>query len=357
VEKNRLNRLKDLMGHAGPTGFEGPVQAWFKKQYTELELEAKTDILGNLCATLNPNGKTKVMLAGHSDEIGLMVNYINEDGFIFFVQIGGVDPTILPGLAVNIHTDTGPVTGVIGRLPYHILKESKDDHKEPKFEDLWIDIGARTREDAEKMVTVGDPITVDSPFRLLANNIAACRAFDDKIGGFIALEVARNLAGNPPANAALFCVHTVQEEVGSRGAITSAFALEPDVGIALDVGHTGDYPGIDKKKTGDNVLGGGPIIIKGSNSNPVLVKQLIETAKGNGIPFQLSAQPNRTYTDSDVIQTSRAGTATISLGLPNRYMHTPIETISLEDVDNFISLLTGWLQSIPAEADFTPFQM
>jgi len=295
------------------------------------------------------------MLAGHTDEIGFMISYIDDNGFLYFRGIGGWDPQVLPGQRVWIMTGAGRLTGVIGRKPIHLLEE-EERKKVVKFEDLWIDIGAKDKEEAEKLVSIGDPIVLAYGFEELRNGIAASRGFDDKSGAFVVLEAARMLAQLAP-QAEVYAVATVQEEVGLRGARTSAFGIDPKVGIAVDVGFATDTPGMDKekKKVGEAKMGKGPIIARGPNINGKLFELLVETAKDKKIPYQLEGAPRGTGTDANAIQLTRAGVATGLVSIPNRYMHSPCELVNLEDMENIYKLLAYTVEQIDDRTDFVPF--
>jgi endoglucanase len=300
----------------------------------------------------NEDAPLRIMLAGHVDEIGLMVNFIDDQGFIAFVPIGGVDPSVLDGQRVVVHGTKGPVPGVIGRKAIHLTDE-EERGKPLKFHELWVDIGAKDREDAESVVMVSDPITIDAGYLELRNDCAVARAFDDRIGAFVILEAMRLLAGRD-IQCAVFCVTTVQEEIGLRGAITSSHSCKPHAGLAVDVAHATDSPLLDQKRYGKNTLGGGPILHRGSNINPVVERQLAHVAKEHGIPVQMKATPRGTGTDANAMQLSRDGVATGLIGIPNRYMHSPVEMVHFGDVENASRLIAEWIASLPADANFLP---
>jgi len=345
--------LERLVETPSPSGFEGRVQSLVREELSKVCQEVKTDLHGNVVGVINPGAPLRIMLAGHCDEIGLMVRYIDENGYLFFGAIGGVDPGVLPGSHVVVHTRDGGVPGVIGRKPIHLMEE-KDRGKQLKLHELWVDIGAKDREEAEKVVSPGDPITVVASYRPLMGSLVAGRGFDDRIGVFVVLETMKGL-GERGCKVAVYGVSTVQEELGLRGARTSAFGIDPHGGIAIDVGFATDCPDVEKKRVGDVSLGKGPILHRGPNINPVLGGHLERVAKENGIPFQLTGEPRATGTDANAIQVNRAGVAAALLSIPNRYMHTPAEVISLEDVENAVNLLVEALATLPEDMDFTPF--
>ncbi len=312
----------------------------------------ETDVHGNVIVSLNPKGSPRVMLAGHCDQIGMMVRYINDGGYIFFSQIGGIDPSVLPGSRVVIHTQHGPVDGIIGRRPIHVLKPEERGAK-TELRELWVDIGAKDKKEAERVVSVGDAITFHLAMTHLAGNLVTSPAFDNKCGTFIVMEALR-LCASKKIKCALFAVSTVQEEIGLRGARTSCFGVDPQVGIAVDVTHATDYPDIDKRTHGDVKLGMGPTIPRGPNINPVLEELIIKTAKAKRIPIQREAAPSGTPTDANVIQLTRSGVATALIGTPNRYMHTQVEVVSLQDLENSAKLIAETVTKISQRTNFIP---
>jgi endoglucanase len=244
------------------------------------------------------------------------------------------------------------VPGVISRKPIHLLTD-EDRKQVPKLKDLWLDIGAKDKAEAESLVRVGDPITLQLGYQPLRNNLANSPAMDDKAGLWVVMEALRR-ASLKKLNCALYAVSTVQEEIGLRGAQTSAYGIDPHVGIAVDVTHATDCPTIDKKQEGDVALGKGPVIYRGPNMNPVVVERLIETAKAGDVPFQLAASGRATPTDANTLQVNRAGVATGLVSIPNRYMHSAVETLSLTDMDHAANLLAGFALRLSGNEDFTP---
>jgi len=352
MRKESLEFLKNLVTTPSPSGFESEIQkvcASYVKPYVD---KVYKDVHGNQYAVRNPDGKMRVMLAGHVDEIGLMVNNIDDKGFVSFVPVGGVDTAILGGQRVVIHGAKGPVPGVIGRTAIH-LTEPDDRGKALKVHQMWIDIGAKNRKDAEKVAAVGDPITIDAGFLELRDNKAVARAFDDRIGAFVIIEAMRHLE-KKKLDVAVFCVTTVQEEIGLRGAITSSYGCNPHVGVAVDVGHAIDYPTADVKKHGDYKINGGPIIARGPNINPVVFRQLVDVAKNKKIDCQIAAEPRATGTDANAMQLSRGGVAAALVSIPNRYMHSPVELISLDDADSAAKLIAEWIVTLHEGMSFIP---
>jgi endoglucanase len=274
---------------------------------------------------------------------------VDAEGFLYVQPIGGWDPMVLIGQKMTVWTSTGPVFGAIARKPIHLLSE--DERKQaPKLKDLWLDIGAKDKDEAAALVRVGDPVTLQLGFTEMRNGFAASPGMDDKTGLWVAVEALRR-AGSGQLNCALFAVSTVQEEIG---ATTSTYGVNPHVGIAIDVTHATDCPTIDKKQEGDVCLGKGPVIYRGPNMNPVVVEKLVAAAKAEGIPFQMAASGRATPTDANTIQTSRAGVATGLVSIPNRYMHSPVEMISLDDIDRAADLLAAFALRLSGDDSFTP---
>jgi endoglucanase len=352
MKKESLAFLEELLSVPSPSGFEQPAQKIVRKYLAGAAEEVKTDVHGNVIASLNTGAKTRVMLAGHVDEIGLMVTQITDKGYIYFAAIGGVDVALVPGQRVYIHTRKGDVLGVIGKKPIHHMDE-EDRKRVPKMRDLWIDIGAKNRKEVEKSAAIGDCITFAAGFDRLMNNLVVARGFDDRIGAFIVAETVRTLA-EKKLPVAVYGVSTVQEEIGLRGARTSAFGIDPHAGIAIDVGFATDFPDADQRTYGEIHVGKGPMVARGANINPVLGR-LIESAGDKGkIPYQVSSEPRATGTDANAIQVNRAGAAAALVSIPNRYMHTPVEVVSLDDVENAVKLLAATILSMKPGMDFTP---
>lgn len=352
MRKQSLDFLKALLQSPSPSGYEQPAMRVVREYVADFADEVKTDVHGNVVAALNPGGSPRVMLAGHCDQIGMMVRYINDEGYLYFAAIGGIDTAVLAGLRVQVHTSSGAVPGAIGRTAIHVLP-ADERTKLPAIEKLWIDIGAKDRKAAEQLVTIGDPITFDVPVVELQQDLLASPGIDDKIGGHVCMEALRLLAGQK-LSCAVFAVATVQEEIGLRGAVTSSYHVHPDVGIAVDVTHTTDYPGSEKTKVGDVGLGKGPVLDRGANINPRLWQLLLDTAKKAKIPVQLLAAPGGTGTDANAMQLSRGGVATALIGIPNRYMHTPSEVISLGDAEKAARLIAAAVKGINAGVSFIP---
>jgi len=344
--------FEQILETPSPSGFESPLQQVVRVYAAEFADEVTTDVHGNVTAVKNPDAPLRVMLAGHSDQIGLIVSHIDDNGFVYILAIGGWDPQMLVGQRMAVWTENGPVVGVIGRKPIHLLTE-EERKQVPKLKDLWLDIGAADKEEAQKLVRVGDPVTVELAVREMPNGRLASPAMDDKCGLWVVMEALRR-AGAEKLDCALFAVSTVQEEIGLRGARTSAFGIDPHVGVAVDVTHATDCPTIEKKEEGDVALGKGPVVYRGPNMNAKVVERLIRAADEHEIPYQLAASGRATPTDANSIQVNRAGVAAGLISIPNRYMHSPVEMISLDDIDRAADLLARFAESLVADADFTP---
>lgn len=344
--------LKRLVETPSPSGYEHDVQKLVRDRIAPWCDTVRTDVMGNVFGIRNPEGKPRIMLAGHCDQIGFLVNYVTDDGFLHADPIGGVDPVVATSQRVLIMTRNGPLAGVIGRKAIHLMDE-EDKKKVPKIHDLYIDIGATSKADALKLVSFGDAGVFLQPYIELTNDRAVSMAFDNKMGTWIVTEVLRLLHGRD-LDACVLGVSTVQEEIGLRGAVASAFSSEADVGIALDVAHATDTPGIEKKKAGDFHVGKGPMISRGANINPRIFELLVAVAEEERIPVQIAPAARGTGTDANVMQISRGGMATGLLSVPLRYMHTPNELLALEDLDNAARLLAAFCAKLGRDHDFTP---
>ncbi len=352
MDSRALSLFQEILETPSPSGFESSLQEIVRRYVADFADEVTTDVHGNVMAVKNPDAPFRLMLAGHCDQIGLIVSHIDSEGFLYAQSIGGWDPIILLGQRMTVWSDNGPVFGVIARKPIHLLTE-EEKKQVPKLKDLWLDIGASDQEEAEKMVRVGDPVTVELVYREMPNNRAAAPAMDDKCGMWVVIEALRR-ADKSKLDFGLYAVSTVQEEVGLRGAKTSAFGIDPQVGIAVDVTFATDCPTIEKKQEGDISLGKGPVVYRGPNMNPRVVQQLIEVADANEIPYQLAAAGKPPGTDANAIQISRSGVATGLVSIPNRYMHSPVEIVSLDDMDQAADLLARFAENLTPGADFTP---
>jgi len=347
--------LKELVEAPSPSGFEQPAQRIMRRELQPVADELTTDVMGNVIARIAAAGEgaPRLMLAGHCDEIGFMVKYVDEAGFIFFSPIGGVDAHLVPGQRVLIHGAGGPVLGVVGKKPIHMM-ETKERETVVKFKAMFIDIGCSSRSEVEALVAIGDPVTLKVGLERLQGDRVISRAFDDKMGAFIVARVLQEVRrrGAPPVE--LYGVSTVQEEVGLRGGATSVYGIDPDIGIAVEVGFATDFPEVDKKELGEFKVGSGPILSRGANINPALFELLMECARDEKIPVQVMAQARATGTDANVIQLSRGGVAAALVSVPLRYMHTPVELLSLSDLENTVRLLTALVYRISDRGQFVP---
>jgi tetrahedral aminopeptidase len=344
--------LHDIVNAVSPTGYEHAAQKVFRKYMEGIADEIRTDSHGNVIAVLNPGGSPRIMLAGHCDELGFQISYVDDDGFLYFLPLGGHDQGIVPGRRVTIHAAQGPVPGVIGKKPIHLMTE--EERKSPsEIKKLWIDIGARTKKRAFELVRIGDPVTYNETLAELDGGLAVARGFDDKIGVFAVGHVLGLLAQKGPVAAAVYAVSTVQEEIGMRGATTAAFGIDPAVGIAVDVTFATDHPSMEKKELGEIRIGAGPAIGRGPNISHRVFDRLAAAAASEEIPYQVEALNRATGTDANVIQLTRAGVATGLVSVPNRYMHTPAELISLEDAERTAHLLAAFVRRVRPDDDWS----
>ncbi len=344
--------LKRLLDSPGPSGFESaPAKVW--RAEASAFAEVSGDALGNSFAVVNPTGSPTILLAGHVDEIGLMIVHIDDDGFASIAGIGGWDPQVLVGQRVRFLGRNGEVLGVIGKKPIHLIKV-EDRDKGSKMTDLWLDIGAANRVEAEERLAVGDPGVLDQRTLDFPNGRIVSRSIDDRIGAFVVLEAARRYAARPGA-AKVVAVATVQEEIGfaGGGARVAAERVDPAMAIVVDVTFATDHPGIEKKEHGDHKLGSGPVLARGSIFSPVVLTLLRTSAADLQIPFTMSGAPRGSMTDADAIQVARAGVATALVSIPNRYMHSPNEMVALVDLDRAADVIAEACRRVGAGTDFT----
>jgi len=347
--------LKRLLDAPGPSGFEARAAAVWREEAERIADRVETDVSGNTLATLNPDGAPRVMLAGHIDEIGLMITHIDEDGFLYFDGIGGWDPQVVVGQRVRLLTRSGEVRGVVGRKPIHLIK-GEEKEKAVKLSDLWIDIGAPNRAAVlERGIRVGDPAVLDAGLIELGDGLIAGRAIDNRIGAYVVLEALRLLAQDRPT-ASVTAVATVQEEIGwsGGGARTSAYGLDPHVALVVDVTFATDSPGMEKKELGEHKIGGGPVLTRGSAAHEVVFERLAAVAERESIPYTISASPRYTSTDADAIYLSRRGVPTGIISIPNRYMHSPSELVSLRDLERAAALIAAFVRDLGPDTDFVP---
>lgn len=355
MRKESFEFLQKLVAAPSPSGYEQPAQRVFR-EYVASFAQISTDVMGNVHAFIKGARQKcpRVMLIGHSDEIGFQVKYIDDNGFIYFGAIGGVDPHLTPGQRVHIQSRSGMMFGVVGKKPIHLM-ETKDRDTVVKLDSQYIDIGAENKKEAEKLVRVGDPVTFAGGLEKLHGDRVTSRGFDDKAGSFVVAEVLRQVAGAAkklPID--LYGVSSVQEEVGLRGGVTSSYSINPDIGICVEVDFSTDQPDVERKHNGDVGVGKGPILPRGPNINPALFDLLADTAERESIQVQFTGIPKATGTDANVMQISRGGMATALVKIPLRYMHTPVEVLSLADLDNAVRLIAATLYRIKDKEAFIP---
>lgn len=352
MREESLKFLETLLNTPSPVGHEARGQRVWLDYASQHADETYSDAYGNCVAVLNKGGSPRIMFSGHADEIAMAVNYINDDGFIYVRKLGGVDPAITKAQRIVIHTRNGPVKGVVGNVAPHLMKDEKDG-KAPKIHEIFIDIGAKDKKEARQLVRIGDPITLADEFELLRGDLAVSRAFDNRIGTFAVAETLRLLKKKAEKLRAEVCaVSNVQEEVGLFGARQIAYSLKPDIAVVVDVTHATDYPNVNKAQHGDVRIGKGPTLTHGGCNHPELVARLEEVAAKKDIPLQHEAMSATSGTDTDVIFWTRGGIASALVSLPNRYMHSPVELISLKDLELIPELLAAFALSVDRGEQF-----
>lgn len=355
MTKQTKQFLADLINSISPSGYEAPVAKVWKAEAERFADKVWTDTHGNSHAVVNPGGSPRVMFAGHCDEIGFQIAYIDDKGYLWIQALGGWDPQIAQGQRVQVMTRKGIVRGVVGKVAIH-MQTPEQRKKVSEIKDLWIDIGAKDKKDAEKMVEVGDPLVIASGFEEMPHGLVVGRAFDNRAGAFIVLEAAKQLAKlNPKAE--IHAVATAQEEIGLRGATTAAYGIDPDIAIAVDMTFATDHPNMSEAMKRENLieLGEGPVLTRGPNINSKLFDLLVKTAKAEKIPYQVNAEPRGTGTDANALQLNRAGVTTALISIPLRYMHSPCEIVSLSDLDLCAKLLAKTVMKITPRTNFIPF--
>ena len=296
-------------------------------------------------------GGRSVAIVGHIDEIGLIVHHVDDDGFLWFTGVGGWDPIILVGQRVSIATRAGAIAGVVGKKPIHLMKE--DDRKRvPQLKDLHIDIGAKDGDEARGLVRVGDVAVIDAEPIALPNDRFISRSMDNRIGAYVALEAARLVAEAGGAPGDVFALAVTQEEITFGGARTTAFSLDPDVAIAVDVTFATDQPGISEQEVGRHRFGTGPVLTRGSTLDPKVFELLHETGEAESIPFTVTASARVTGTDADAFHIARAGIPSAVVSVPLRYMHSPVEMVQLDDIANAAKLIAAFAQRLAPDTDF-----
>jgi putative aminopeptidase FrvX len=357
MDRKAHELLKNIFDCPSPSGCEQKIQS-IVRDHLEGEVdEIRTDVHGNVIAVQNPDAPLRVMIAGHCDEIGLMVTHIDEQGFLYFLPMAWWDPVVLGAQWVEIHNERGVVPGVIPRKAIH-HQEEEDYTQFPKTKlnsDFWIDIGATSKEDALKAVAIGDTITICREFRQLRNNMFTARGIDDRAGMWVMAETMRRIK-KMKLQCAVYGVSTVQEEIGMRGATSSAFDIDAHVGIVVEVGCASDSPKMDKRVTGECAVGQGPIMFRGANINPKLMQIMERAAKRKRIRFQIQPLvfPLASGTDAFEMQITLAGMATTIVSLPTRYLHSSVEVASLKDLDRAVAIIAATLEDLKPGIDFTP---
>ena len=347
--------LEELISTPSPSGHEQAVQRLIRRHLDGVIEQSETDLLGNQMLRFNSGGAggPRVMLTAHCDEIGFLVKYIDDQGFIFFAPVGGVDPHLVPGQRVQILAESGPVLGVVGKKPIHLL-DPKDRERVVPFTEQFIDIGCKSGEEAKALIEIGDPLVFTAALQRLQNDMVTGRAFDDRMGSYVLVRTLQRLKQQTPLNCELYGVSMVQEELGLRGAQPGTFGVAPDIALVIEIGHGSDTPANDPKVVGDVKLGAGPVLSRGPNINPALYSLLSETAKAEGIPVQVVGEQRATSTDANVIQLSGRGVATALVRVATRYVHTPSEVLSLFDLEAAVRLLAATVARIERREDFIP---
>jgi endoglucanase len=345
--------LTRLLTAPGPPGHEEAPAAVWRAAAEEFADEVTLDAVGNSVARVNGNSDHPLLaVVGHIDEIGLAVTHIDEQGFLWFVSIGGWDPQILVGQRVEIRTRDGIVPGVVGRKPIHLLDPDQR-KKVVELKSLHIDIGAADRDEAAELVRIGDPVVIAAKPVAMAGGRLASRAMDNRLGSYIALEALRRVHERGTLRCSFAAVAGVQEEIGLNGAKTAAFDVRPDLAVAIDVTHATDAPGVEEKQLGSHPLGSGPVIGRGSTLSPKVFELLVEAAESAGIEHTVEASGRSSGTDADAIQISRSGIPTGLVSIPLRYMHSPVELVDLADVEATVALIAAFAESLTDAVDLS----
>lgn len=347
-----LQFLQKLVNTPSPSGNEARGQRVWLDYVSPYADETFTDAYGNAVAVLNKGGSPRLMIAAHADEIAMTVNYIDENGYIYVRKVGGIDAAITKAQRVTIHSKGGPVKGVVGNVAPHLTK-TEGERKVPKMEDLFIDIGVNTKADAEKLIRIGDPITLAAEFEVLRDDRVIGRAFDNRVGTFAVAEAFRLLKeSKSKLQPEILAVSNIMEEVGLLGSRQIAYTLKPDMALVVDVTHATDYPTVNRQQHGDIKMGNGPALTHGGCNHCEMVNRLEEVAQQQEIKLQHEAMSNTSGTDTDAIFWTRGGIPSALISLPNRYMHSPIEMVSLKDLEQIPKLIAGFAQSLKAGEQF-----
>jgi len=352
ITKYSLQFLENYINNPSPTGFESKGQAMWLDYIKPYIDDYFVDTYGSVVGIINPEAEYKVIIEAHADEISWFVSYISKEGFIYLKRNGGSDHQIAPSKRVNIHTDKGMVKAVFGWPAIHTRKAGKEET--PRLNNIFLDCGCTSKEEVEKLgVHVGCVITYEDEFMVLNDKFYVGRALDNRIGGFMIAEVARLISENKiKLPFGLYITNSVQEEVGLRGAEMIVQSIRPNVAIVTDVCHDTQTPMINKIEQGDLAVGDGPVLTYGPAVQNNLLKLLIDSAEKNKIPFQRAAVSRATGTDTDAFAYSTGGVASALISLPLRYMHTTVESVHKEDVENVIRLIYSSLQQIENNQDF-----
>jgi putative aminopeptidase FrvX len=352
LNSDHFNFLEKLLITPSPTGYESAGQGVWLDYVKPFCHEVVVDAYGSAAAVINSNPDAlTLMIEAHCDEIGMVVQHIDDKGFIWIQRIGGSDPTIARARKVFIHTRKGLVSGIIGHLAIHL--QDRDQTKAFTWKDLYIDIGASGRDEALELVQVGDPVTYADDFDFMSDDLICGRALDNRIGGFIIARVLEKLwHKKDELQVNIIALNAVQEEIGGFGARMMSYRLMPDVALVTDVTHATDIPGVSQNEHGKVELGKGPAVMHGSSSHPKVVQLLEAVAAGQSIDIQHEASSVRTGTDTDSIFFTRQGIPSALVSLPLRYMHTPVEMVSLQDVNQLIDLLVAFALGLNGEENF-----
>jgi len=362
-----LEFLRALINTPSPSGFEQKTAGVWRKYTKEYAHGVNGDPLGNSIAVLagtqkrqtsEPDALVKfasngpdIMLCAHLDEVGLMIHHVDEDGFLYVSQIGGLDPAVLPGQRISVQNRRGPVPGVVSRPATHLMKD-EDQDETTKIHNLIVDIGAVDKDDALQLVDIGDPIVLDLRYAEMGGGLIVGRGLDDRVGAWCVAEALRVLANSKMFSARLFAVASTGEENGAYGATAVTDRIKPQAALAIDLTHATDTPEVSKEKHGDIKLGEGPVMAIGSITNPIVNDLLVKAAEDNRIPLQREAAPRWTGTDGDAINMGGGGVATGLVSIPARYMHTPVEVVSKDDLENTVKLLVAWCELVSPGMSF-----
>jgi len=354
MNESRVAFLKRLVASPSPSGFEQPAQQVVREEIQQFADEVHTDVMGNVIATLNPSGSPRVMLTAHCDELGFLIRYIDERGFLYFSPIGGFDPSTLPGERVHVHAPSGPLPGVLGRKPIHLMND-KERTKAADIAEMWIDIGVANKAEAQELVPLGCVATRANQLEQLRGDLVVSRGMDNKSSILAIVEAMRLLhEQRAQLKAGVFFVASVQEEIGGGGAALAAHGIDPQIALTVDVTFASDHPQTTEVELGDVKLGGGPTITTGAFVSPRIFQLLKETAQTAGMAYQLDLQAGATHTDNDAVRLTRSGIATGLLNLPCRYMHSSSEVVSLKDIEQTGKLMARFVLNLDETTNLIP---